>query len=330
MFIDQAKLTVRSGDGGNGCKSFRREKFVPRGGPDGGDGGDGGDVLFLTDAGLNTLVDYRFHRHIRAEHGKPGTGKKFKGRNGASVVVRVPPGTVVRDADTGEAMADLTASNERMVLLKGGRGGRGNARFATPANQAPETAHPGETGQEKRLELELKLIADVGLVGYPNTGKSTLLSRISAAHPKIADYPFTTLQPNLGIVAFNHFDSFVVADIPGLIEGAHQGRGLGHRFLRHIERTRILLFLLDSTSPDPVRDLDILRNELRRFSPVLLRKPSLTAVTKIDILAPDEKVRPCLSDRAHHSISSVSGEGISELVKHLGALVSKNRATESR
>ncbi len=328
MFIDQAKLTVYSGDGGNGCRSFRREKFVPRGGPDGGDGGDGGDVFVLADAGLNTLVNYRFHQHVRAEHGRPGTGKKFKGRRGASAMVRVPPGTVVRDADTGETLADLTACNERKVLVKGGRGGRGNARFATPTNRAPETAFPGEAGQEKRLELELKLIADVGLVGLPNAGKSTLLSRISAAHPKVSDYPFTTLQPHLGIVSFNDFDSFVVADIPGLIEGAHRGKGLGHRFLRHIERTRILLFLLDSTSPDPERDLDILRNELHHFSPGLLQKPSLTAFTKIDILAPDEKMRFPRSNRYLY-LSSVSGEGIPELVQHLGNLVDSNRAGES-
>ena len=329
MFIDQAKLTVRSGDGGNGCKSFRREKFVPRGGPDGGDGGDGGDVVFLSDAGINTLINYRFHRHIRAEHGKPGAGKKCKGRRGASAMVRVPAGTVIRDADTGETLADLAGRDERIVVVSGGRGGRGNARFATPTNRAPETAFPGESGQEKRLDLELKLIADVGLVGYPNAGKSTLLSRISAAQPKIADYPFTTLQPHLGIVSYNDFDSFVIADIPGLIEGAHLGRGLGHRFLRHIERTRILLFLLDSSSSDPERDLDILRNELHHFSPGLLNKPSLTAFTKIDILAPEERTRKRLSDR-YLFFSSVSGEGIPELVQQLGRLVDRNRSDNSQ
>ncbi len=328
MFIDQAKLTVRSGDGGNGCKSFRREKFVPRGGPDGGDGGDGGDVIVLADAGLNTLVNYRFHQHVRAEHGRPGSGKKFKGRRGASAMVRVPPGTVLRDADTGETLADLTSCNERIVLVKGGRGGRGNARFATPANRAPETAFPGVAGQEKRLELELKLIADVGLVGLPNAGKSTLLSRISAAHPKIADYPFTTLQPHLGIVSYNDFDSFVVADIPGLIEGAHMGKGLGHRFLRHIERTRILLFLLDSTSPDPEHDLDVLRNELHHFSPGLLQKPSLAAFTKIDLLGRDTNMPSHLSNRYLY-VSSVSGEGIPGLVQHLGNLVNTNRAGDT-
>lgn len=320
MFIDQTTLTVRSGDGGNGCRSFRREKFVPRGGPDGGDGGDGGDVILVADAALNTLVNYRFHRHIRAEHGRPGTGKKCKGRRGAGAIIAVPPGTVVRDAGTGETLADLTARDERIVVARGGRGGRGNARFATPTNRAPETAFPGESGEEKRLELELKLIADVGLVGFPNAGKSTLLSRISAAHPKIADYPFTTLQPHLGIVSYHDFDSFVVADIPGLIEGAHLGRGLGHRFLRHIERTRILLFLVDATSLNPERDLDVLRSELRHFSPRLLRKPSLTALTKIDALASDERERKRLSDR-YLCFSSVSGEGISELVRHLGELV---------
>ena len=329
MFIDQAILTVRSGDGGNGCKSFRREKFVPRGGPDGGDGGDGGDVVFLSDAGINTLINYRFHRHIRAEHGKPGAGKKCKGRRGASAMVRVPAGTVIRDADTGETLADLAGRDERIVVVSGGRGGRGNARFATPTNRAPETAFPGESGQEKRLDLELKLIADVGLVGYPNAGKSTLLSRLSAAQPKIADYPFTTLQPHLGIVSYNDFDSFVIADIPGLIEGAHLGRGLGHRFLRHIERTRILLFLLDSSSSDPERDLDILRNELHHFSPGLLNKPSLTAFTKIDILAPEDRTRKRRSDRYLY-FSSVSGEGIPELVQQLGRLVDRNRSDNSQ
>ncbi len=328
MFIDQTTLTVRSGDGGNGCKSFRREKFVPRGGPDGGDGGNGGDVIFVADAALNTLVNYRFHRHIRAEHGRPGTGKKCKGRRGACTTIRVPPGTVVRDADTGVTLADLTTRDERMVVVKGGRGGRGNARFATPTNQAPETAIPGEPGQEKRLELELKLIADVGLVGYPNAGKSTLLSRISAAHPKIADYPFTTLQPNLGIVSYNDFESYVVADIPGLIEGAHAGRGLGHRFLRHIERTRILLFLIDATSSNPDRDLEVLRNELHHFSPTLLLKPSLTALTKIDTLPSDEFQRKCGSD-PYLRFSSVTGEGIPELVRRLGALVEMNRPNNS-
>ena len=329
MFIDQTTLTVRSGDGGNGCRSFRREKFVPRGGPDGGDGGDGGDVVFLSDAGINTLINYRFHRHIRAEHGKPGAGKKCKGRSGSSVMVRVPAGTVIRDADSGETLADLAGCDERIVVARGGRGGRGNARFATPTNQAPETAFPGESGQEKHLELELKLIADVGLVGYPNAGKSTLLSRISAAHPKIADYPFTTLQPHLGIVSYGDFESFVVADIPGLIEGAHLGRGLGHRFLRHIERTRILLFLLDSTSSDPERDLAILRNELHHFSPGLLNKPALTAFTKIDILTAEEKTRNRLSDRYLY-FSSVSGEGIPMLVQQLGRLIDQIRADNSQ
>ncbi len=328
MFIDQTTLTVRSGDGGNGCRSFRREKFVPRGGPDGGDGGNGGDVIFVADAALNTLVNYRFHRHIRAEHGRPGTGKKCKGRRGASTTIRVPPGTVVRDSDTGETLADLTTREERMVVVRGGRGGRGNARFATPTNRAPETAFPGESGQEKRLELELKLIADVGLVGYPNAGKSTLLSRISAAHPKIADYPFTTLQPNLGIVSYNDFESYVVADIPGLIEGAHVGKGLGHRFLRHIERTRILLFLIDATSLNPDRDLEVLRNELRHFSPTLLQKPSLTALTKIDTLPSDEYKRKCGSD-PYLRFSSVTGEGIPELVRRLGSLVDTNRPDDS-
>ena len=329
MFVDQVKIYVKSGNGGNGCMSFRREKFVPRGGPDGGDGGDGGDVVFEVDPALSTLLDYRYRQHLAAGRGAHGRGKKQTGKRGEDVIIRVPPGTLVRDADTGELLADLTGQGERIVVLKSGRGGRGNARFATPTNRAPERADPGGPGQERHLEMELKLIADVGLVGHPNAGKSTLLSRVSAAHPKIADYPFTTLQPNLGIVRFGEFDSFVMADIPGLIEGAHEGRGLGYQFLRHIERTRILLFLVDVSSADPQHDLEILRQELRHFSPDLLKKPSLTAVSKIDLLPPETRGAPHLEAETHLGVSSATGDGIQSLIHQLGNLIAHSRKAEA-
>ena len=329
MFIDQVRIFARSGDGGDGCMSFRREKYVPRGGPDGGDGGDGGDVVFIVDSRFTTLLDHRYRQHASGLRGEHGMGKKRTGKRGQDVEVRVPPGTVVRDTDTGEILADLTADGERVVLLKGGRGGRGNARFATPTNRAPEHTEPGREGIERHLELELKLIADVGLVGHPNAGKSTLLSRVSAAHPKIADYPFTTLRPNLGIVRFGDFDSFVMADIPGLIEGAHEGRGLGFQFLRHIERTRALLFLVDVSSPSPEKDLRVLRNELNRFSPALLKKPFLVAASKTDLLPPEERNGVSAGGYADLAISSVTGDGLQTLVQRLGDLVKQGREAES-
>ncbi len=328
MFIDLVRIVVQSGDGGNGCKSFRREKYVPRGGPDGGDGGDGGNVVFIVDPHLSTLLDVRYRPQVRADRGDHGTGKKWTGKRGRDAEIRVPPGTVVRDTLTSEALADLTADDERVILLKGGRGGRGNARFATPTNRAPERAEPGGKGEERQLELELKLIADVGLVGHPNAGKSTLLSRISAAHPKVADYPFTTLRPNLGIVRLEDFDSFVVADIPGLIEGAHEGKGLGFQFLRHIERTRALLFLIDVSSPSPEADLQVLQKELACFSPDLLKKPALIAASKIDLLPPEARRKPHLKGRADLAISSATGEGIQDLVHRLGTLVKESRNEE--
>ena len=329
MFVDSAKIYAQSGAGGNGCISFRREKFVPRGGPNGGDGGDGGDVVFVVDPMLTTLTDYRYQQHISAERGQHGMGKNRTGKRGEDAEVLVPPGTLIRDVETGQVLADLTEEGDRVVLLRGGRGGRGNARFVTSTNQAPHYADPGGDGEERRLELELKLIADVGLVGHPNAGKSTLLSRVSAAHPKIADYPFTTLRPILGIVPLPDRRSLVMADIPGLIEGSHEGRGLGYQFLRHIERTRVLLFLVDVSSASPEHDLQVLRNELSRFSPALLRKPSLTVASKIDLLPPEERTAPHLGGHADAAISAVTGEGVQALIHRLGDLVNQSREAEA-
>lgn len=328
MFVDQVKIFVQSGNGGDGCRSFRREKYVPRGGPDGGDGGDGGDVKFLVDPSLNTLLDYRYRPQLKADRGGPGSGKKRTGKRGQDAEIRVPPGTLVRDFETREILSDLTVAGECVVLVKGGRGGRGNTRFATPTNRAPERTQPGEPGNAKHLELELKLIADAGLVGHPNVGKSTLLSRISAAHPKVANYPFTTLQPCLGIVRSGDFDTFVAADIPGLIEGAHKGRGLGHQFLRHIERTRVLLVLIDASSPAPQHDLRVLREELNHFSAKLLKKPMLVAASKIDLLPPERRARMLKELETEFAISSVTGEGIPALVSQLGELVRHTRSAE--
>jgi GTP-binding protein len=329
MFIDEVTVTVKSGAGGNGCMSFRREKFIPRGGPDGGDGGDGGGIILRSDANLATLVDFRYKSHIEAGRGGHGKGKDLTGARGAAVILRVPPGTVVRDDETGEFLADLVDPDQELLLLKGGRGGRGNARFATSTNQAPRRADPGGAGQQRVVRLELKLLADVGLVGFPNAGKSTLLSRLSAAHPKIANYPFTTLQPNLGIVRFGDYDSFVLADLPGLIEGAHEGKGLGIQFLRHIERTRVLLFTLEVTDEAPERQFEALRDELRQFDPGLLEKPFAVAWTKADLLGP-EPAMPALiagaGDAACFLISAVSGYGLPKLVTWLGRQVVEARA----
>lgn len=283
MFYDQAKIYVKSGDGGDGCVAFRREKYIPHGGPAGGDGGKGGDVTLMVSAHLNTLYRFSRQRHFKAERGQHGRGKNQTGANGAEMVVEVPPGTVVRDADTGELLADLTEPGERFVAAQGGRGGRGNARFATATNQAPRMAERGEPGQERWLELELKLLADVGLVGLPNAGKSTLLAAVSAARPKIADYPFTTLQPNLGVVVLDDFTSMVLADIPGLIEGASLGAGLGHEFLRHIERTRLLIHLLDGAGEDPLEAFDAINAELAAFDERLAAKPQIVAFNKMDL-----------------------------------------------
>ncbi|MDZ7374167.1 MAG: GTPase ObgE [candidate division KSB1 bacterium] len=330
MFVDYVKIFVRGGHGGSGCVSFRREKFVPKGGPDGGDGGDGGSVIVEADPNLGTLLDFRFRRHFHAERGQHGEGGLRHGRRGKDVILKVPVGTVIRDAATGEVIADLVAPGQRCVVARGGKGGRGNARFATPTHQAPREWEPGEEGEERWIELELRLLADVGIVGKPNVGKSTLLSRVSAARPKIADYPFTTLTPNLGLVRVDEGKSFVMADIPGLIEGAHQGKGLGHQFLRHLQRTRVLLYLIEATNPEPERDLAILRFELEQYDPALAERPALVALSKMDLLPPDEgeRKRDLAQARGWLTISSVTGENLSQLVHKLWKKLEEVRSQE--
>src|SRR5271155_1714333 len=294
MFIDEAKIRVKAGDGGNGCMAFRREKFIPRGGPSGGDGGTGGDIVMESSERHNTLVHFRFNPEYKAERGRHGEGSKKTGRDGEGIVLKVPVGTIVYDEDTGEQVCDFSEPNERVVIARGGRGGRGNAQFATSTHQAPREHEEGRLGEERNFRLELKLLADVGLVGFPNAGKSTLISRISAARPKIADYPFTTIEPNLGVVLAGEKgkeESFVVADIPGLIEGAHTGAGLGTQFLRHIERTRLLVHLVDisdsSGRPDAVADIEVIVGELESFGADLEKKPTLMVASKIDVANPE-------------------------------------------
>ena len=341
MFIDEAKIRVKAGDGGNGCMAFRREKFVPRGGPSGGDGGKGGDVIMESSERHNTLVHFRFNPEYKGERGRHGEGSNKTGHDGAEVVLKVPVGTIVYDEETGERVHDFSRPDERLVIARGGRGGRGNARFATSTHQAPREHELGHHGEERALRLELKLLADVGLVGYPNAGKSTLISRISAARPKIADYPFTTLQPNLGVVALGdetHPLSFVVADIPGLIEGAHEGAGLGTQFLRHIERTRLLVHLVDvsdaSGRPDPVADFGVIVEELASFGAGLEKKPMLVAATKLDVANKDKLAqlkRHCKKRKlALFPISAVSGEGIDKLKYAVGEQVEKLRRHQAK
>jgi len=284
MFVDYTTLRIKAGRGGDGCVSFRREKFIPKGGPDGGDGGKGGDIIFVVDPNRTTLLDFRYTKHYEAPNGEHGNGSQMTGHGGKDIVIPVPPGTVFRDKETGELLADMTDADQRWIAAKGGRGGQGNIHFATSVNQAPRKATPGKAGEVKEMVLELKSIADVGLVGIPNAGKSTLLSAVSAARPKIANYPFTTLEPNLGIVRVAEFAGFVMADIPGLIEGASEGKGLGHRFLRHIERTRLLLFLIPVDSPDPVAELGMLRKELEQYAPELINRPYFVVRSKADMI----------------------------------------------
>jgi GTPase len=321
MFIDEAKIFVKAGDGGNGCLAFRREKYVPRGGPSGGDGGRGGDVYMVASEHANTLLRFRFNPEHQAQRGRHGEGSNRTGHDGTSIDLEVPVGTVVYDDQTGEKLYDFTHSGERFLVARGGRGGKGNARFATSTHQAPTEHTPGQTGDERRLRLELKLLADAGLVGFPNAGKSTLISRISAARPKIADYPFTTLEPNLGVVKMDDFRSFVVADIPGLIEGAHLGHGLGTQFLRHIERTKLLVHLVDvsdATGRDPVEDFETVMRELASFSEDLPKKPMLVVASKMDAAQEPERVaslRRLAAERGlpYFEISSVTGLGLDAL-----------------
>ena len=325
-FVDQVRIEVKAGDGGRGCVSFLREKFIPRGGPDGGDGGDGGSVYFIVDNALSTLLDYRYLHHCKAKNGAPGLGKTKHGKNGEDLELRVPQGTLVYDDETNELLADLTEIGVPLQFLPAGKGGRGNARFATSTNRAPRHAQPGIAGEVKSLRLELKLLADVGLVGLPNAGKSTLISSLSAAKPKIADYPFTTLVPNLGVVPYGGFKTMVMADIPGLIAGASDGQGLGTRFLRHVERTDLFLHLVDSScmqEGDPLDNFEMINNELKRYDESLTGKPQLVVLTKVDV----PEVREKSLELTEHfkslgylvfTVSAVTGEGLKELVTGVG------------
>ena len=340
MFLDYARIYIRSGKGGDGHVSFRREKYVPAGGPDGGDGGRGGDVIFETDKGMDTLFFYKHRYQFRAEDGEPGGKRRCHGKNGGDLVLKVPEGTILREEKSGKVVADMSGSNTRQVILRGGRGGRGNMNFATPTNQAPQFAEPGKPAMELYATLELKLVADVGLVGFPNAGKSTFLSRVTNADPKIANYPFTTIDPNLGVVDLGDGRGFVLADMPGLIEGASEGAGLGHRFLRHIERTRVLIHLVDTASfdgRDPVEDIIAIHRELEAFNPDIMKKPILIAPNKIDVADayaenedgdgqgkdPLTRIREYCEENGYpvYPISAVSGEGVRELLLEVRKLL---------
>lgn len=321
-FIDEVTLHCASGHGGAGCVSFRREKFIPFGGPNGGDGGRGGDLIFEATKSLSTLLELRHKQHQKAERGQHGMGKDRHGAAGEDLVIKVPAGTLIKDAETGEELADLTEDGQRIILLKGGRGGQGNARFATSTNKAPKFAQPGEEGEERKLRLELKLMADVGLLGLPNAGKSSLISKVSAARPKVADYPFTTLAPSLGVVGYKNYRSFVMADIPGIIEGAHAGAGLGHRFLKHLERSGILVHLVDISGlpdADPYGAFESVNRELALFSEELGNKAQIVALTKMDLSTAQEhleQAKQWFNARgvAVYPISSATGEGVEALL----------------
>jgi GTP-binding protein len=321
VLIDTATIEVRGGNGGDGCVSFRREKYVPRGGPNGGDGGHGGSVVLEAARGLSSLMDFRYKRHYKAEKGRNGGGANRRGKDGEDIVLLVPPGTIIKDHDTGEVIADLDEDGAKVVVAKGGRGGRGNARFATPVEQAPRKSEPGREGEERTIDLELKLLADVGLVGLPSAGKSTLLSRVSAARPKTGDYPFTTLSPVLGIVGHGSVDSFVMADLPGLIEGASEGKGLGHRFLRHVERTRVLVILLDCASETLEEDYHTLLEELTSYGQGLSEKPRLVALNKIDLYPSGDVPSAEFGGEEVHEISGMSGAGLEGLTRALVAML---------
>lgn len=335
MFVDQVRVILFAGKGGDGCVSFRREYRVPKGGPDGGRGGDGGNIYLVSDPNLNTLSYFRYHPISKAKKGAPGQGSNKQGKRGRDLYLKVPVGTVVRDTHSGQVLYDFLKPGEIYLAVRGGRGGRGNAYFATPTHQTPREFEKGRPGEEKELILELKLIADVGLVGFPNTGKSTLISKISAARPQIADYPFTTLAPNLGVVDVDEENSFVVADIPGLIEGAHQGHGLGIQFLRHIERTRLLLHLIDVSSlssRDPVKDYHIIQSELQAFNPELVTRRQIIVANKIDLLGEDRKRLQALrrlaarEKKTFMAISALTGEGLKELVQRLALMLAEEKA----
>lgn len=331
MFIDRAKVHIKAGDGGNGMVSFHREKYVANGGPDGGDGGKGGDVIFVVDEGLRTLIDFKYKRKYNAEPGENGGTSNCSGKGGKDLVIRVPPGTVVREETTGHIMADLTNPEQKVILAKGGRGGKGNQHFATPTRQVPSFAKSGDAGEEYQILLELKLLADAGLVGYPNAGKSTILSSVSAARPRIADYPFTTLEPNLGVVSLVEGTSFVLADIPGLIEGAHEGVGLGYEFLRHIERTKLLIHVVDIAGVDgrdPVMDFDTINAELREYNPKLAERPQVVAANKTDLPDGEENIArftDIIGKRGYEvfPISAATGTGLRELMFHVSDMLSK-------
>ena len=334
MFADRAKIIIKSGKGGDGHVSFRREKYVPNGGPDGGDGGKGGDIIFQVDKGLNTLTDYRHRRKFAAEPGQEGGKKNCHGRNGQDLILKVPEGTIIKDAQSGKIIADMSGDNKRMIVLKGGKGGLGNQHFATATMQAPKYAQPGQEAIEIEVALELKVIADVGLVGFPNVGKSTFLSRVTNAQPKIANYHFTTLQPNLGVVDMEEGFGFVIADIPGLIEGASEGIGLGHEFLRHIERTKVMIHIVDAAGTegrDPISDIKAINKELEAYNPDLLKKPQVIAANKIDAIYEGENdIISSLRNEFEEKegirvfpISAVSGKGLKELLYHVKELLSK-------
>lgn len=323
-FIDRAKIRVTAGTGGSGCTSFRREKFVPKGGPDGADGGRGGSVYLKADPQLRTLLDYRYKTHWKAKRGQHGQGSNKTGKSGEDEWLKVPPGTEVRDLDTGEKLGELTESGEVLCVVRGGRGGRGNAAFKSPTHQSPREWEPGVEGESRHIELVLKLIADVGLLGEPNAGKSTLLSVVSAARPKIADYPFTTLEPNLGVVGLSDSRSFVIADIPGIIEGAHAGRGLGDKFLQHVERTKVLAYLVPVDAPDPQANYDMLREEAREYDTSLASKRHVVALTKADLLSPDDEVPHIDAPDAEAQlvISAATSIGVNELNEHMWQMLS--------
>ena len=331
MFVDTVRIKLKAGRGGNGCVSFRREKFVPKGGPDGGDGGDGGSIYLVADPGMNSLIKYRYNPYFKAEDGQHGKGKNMHGRKGRDLFLKVPVGTVVKDAQTGEVLFDLTEPGQKFLVVKGGKGGRGNAQFATPTDRAPRYAEPGQEGEEREIILEVKVIADVGLVGLPNAGKSSLLRKVSSAKPRVEPWPFTTLSPHVGVVFLDEERSFIMADIPGLIENAHKGAGLGTRFLKHIERTKVIVLLLDLSpeAPHPLKQVDILIGELKSYSPDLVKKIRAIAVNKIDLIPRNKRDFSDIIKRAEgmnvkfFAISALTGEGVEKFLQGLYALLKK-------